>query len=183
MASATACVELKCLGRGRIPPRGVSYSAPAPLIQRTTLLFFFFLPPKSQLQNSAVQIPLPPREATVRPRGQSEHQPERGSGRKSQGKNVHSSACEVCAFFSKASPPGPAARYLFSIFCICRLSDVKLARRSVTSSTCQKNTAGHQARTKNPTQQGLWISRNARAEPLVPQSCRTSVLTLKQVLI
>lgn len=36
------------------------------------------------------------------------------------------------------------ACYLFSI-CICRLSDVKLARRSVTSSTCQKNTVGHQA--------------------------------------
>lgn len=28
-----------------------------------------------------------------------------------------------------------AAHYLLSIFCICRLSDVKLARRSVTSST------------------------------------------------
>lgn len=88
--------------------RGILFSA-SPSDPKNDSSFFFFLPLKSQPQNSAVQIPLPPREAAVGPRGQSEHQPERGSGRKSRGKNVHSSACEVCAFFSEASPPGPAA--------------------------------------------------------------------------
>lgn len=36
----------------------------------------------------------------------------------------------------KASLIFSLARYLFSMLCICRLREVKLARRSVTSSTC-----------------------------------------------
>lgn len=32
--------------------------------------------------------------------------------------------------------PGSGSRYLFSMFCICKLREVKLASRSVTSSTC-----------------------------------------------
>lgn len=33
---------------------------------------------------------------------------------------------------------GSLSRYLFSMFCICKLREVKLASRSVTSSTCGK---------------------------------------------
>lgn len=33
--------------------------------------------------------------------------------------------------------------YLFSMLCICRLREVKLAKRSVTSSTCRRNPGGY----------------------------------------
>lgn len=51
---------------------------------------------------------------------------------------------------SRAAPASPFSQessektcYLFSIFCFCKLREVKLAKRSVTSSTCGRNNVTH----------------------------------------
>jgi len=83
------------------------------------------------------------------------------------------------------------ACYLFSI-CICRLSDVKLARRSVTSSTCQKNTVGHQAQEhscpppqkKRPCSKDYSSTRMAsNAQTVYATTPPGSTIMLKKVLI
>lgn len=152
MASATTSIKLKCL-EGQVSLERLSYSVPAHLTEERAVIFF----PKVSAAALCCLLSLlskawclPMRQLWQHQQEQPEHHWRMDLAGTAAGSNVYSAIQESSfsfLFFSLRllllhQEDDLEAPYLFSIFCICRLSDVKLARRSVTSSTCQKNTAG-----------------------------------------
>lgn len=126
--------------RQNISRRGILFSASSSDKKKSSSFFSKSLSCSILLSKACC---LPMRQVWQHPWGQSEHHRRVDLSGTAAGSNVYSAIWEASfsfLFFSLRllllhQEDDLKALYLFSIFCICRLSDVKLARRSVTSST------------------------------------------------